>query len=376
MSIRKKAFMITQQLDHYDTWDINVIYNRLMSLSNVKKCAVIIHDKDTREDWEKKKPHFHAVITFSDATSSQTVSNKLLVEEQYIEKIKTTSTSAFLYLIHKNDPDKFQYNSKDVLSNFDYIDFSDDFSPKQKREDIANRIMSWEIKQYNLLEFITIDEFAKNLSYYNNCFKWRQNKMKNINRQLQCVYITWSSWTWKTTFAKMLATDKNYKSFVSSWWKKPLDDYQWEECIILDDIRDDTYTLADFLKLTDNHTDSLVWCRFYNKSISECKLIIITSVVPIEDFYKYNTWDWTWEESQVQLFRRIPTLIKMSDEYVRFFEYDRVSNKYIERFHIINPVSIMYNNEIHSSFMQWLKETYKADIITDDHIWETPLFNK
>lgn len=378
MSIRKKAFMITQQLDYYDTDDIKVIYNRLLSLSNVKKCAVIIHDRDTREDGELKKPHFHAVITFSDATSSQTVANRLLVEEQYVEKIKTTTTSSFLYLIHKNDLDKFPYSPKDVLANFDYVDFADDYSPKQKREDIANRIMSGEIKQYNLLEYITIDEYAKNLSYYNNCFKWRQNKMKTADRQLQCVYITWPSWTWKTTFAKTMASDKWYKSFVSSGGKKPLDDYQWEECIILDDIRDDTYTLADFLKLTDNHTDSLVGCRFYNKSISECKLIIITSVVPIEDFYRYQTWTWDGEESQVQLFRRIPTYIKMSDEYIRFLEYDRINNKYIERFHIINPVSIMYNPKINNAFIAWLKETFKSQILTDEdnHDGEAPLFSK
>lgn len=98
------------------------------------------------------------------------------MEEQYIEKIKTTSTSAFLYLIHKNDPDKFQYSAKDVVANFDYIDFADDYSPKQKREEICHRIFSWEIKQYNLLDYITDDEYAKNMQYYNNCFKWRQKK--------------------------------------------------------------------------------------------------------------------------------------------------------------------------------------------------------
>lgn len=357
-----------------------------MSLNKVKKCAVIIHNKDIREDGEKKKPHFHAVITFDQTISSQTVANALQVKENYVNKCEKSTNTNFLYLIHKNDPEKYQYKADEVKANFDYVDFADDYSPKQKRENIALRIANGDIKEYNLSEFLTPDEYAKNYNYYNNCFKYRQNKMKNINRQLECVYITWPSWTWKTTFAKCMATDKWYRAFVSSWWKKPLDDYKWEECIILDDIRDDTYKLSDFLKLTDNHTDSLVWCRFYNKSISECKLIIITSIIPIEEFYKDDTFTDNDEkdnyykvsevkESQVQLFRRIPTYIKMSDEYIRFFEYNRATNQYVERFHIINPVSIMYNNEIHNSFIAWLKEVYKADIITDDHIWETPLFN-
>ena len=367
---------VEQYWEFYDVDKIAVVESRVKSLTNIKTYDMIVHDKDVDDNWVLKKPHFHAVLTFSKPTTIGTVANALKVEPQYVQKIKTKTKFARLYLIHFNDQSKYQYKPEEVISNTDYVSFVSQNVPKNKWESVAVLIADWKIKEFQIQDYVGPVDYAKNKCYYDRLFLYRQKKMKTTERALDCIFISGPSGTWKTTLAKIIAVSKNYTVYNASGWKNPLDDYQWQDCILLDDLRDFTFSLSDFLKLTDNNTGSLVWCRFYNKSISECKLIIITSVVPIEDFYKYTTWDWTWEESQVQLFRRIPTLIKMSDEYVRFFEYDRVSNKYIERFHIINPVSIMYNNEIHSSFMQWLKETYKADIITDDHIWETPLFNK
>ena len=98
--------------------------------------------------------------------------------------------------------------------------------------------------------------------------------------------------------------------------------------------------LPDFLKLTDNNTASMVGCRYFNKSISLCKLIIITSVYRIEDFNKTPTDNYA--ESQHQVFRRLPTNIIMSDEYIKFRKYDRMFMKYMEDFRIPNPITEMY----------------------------------
>jgi hypothetical protein len=141
-SIKIKACMITQQLDYYDTQDISVIESRIKSLSFIKTYCCIIHDKDVLSDGLPKRKHFHAVLTFSNATTIGAVAKGLSVPSQCVEKIKNTTKTARLYLIHKNDIDKFQYDAKDVVANFDYVDFADDYKPQQKKESIAERIAS------------------------------------------------------------------------------------------------------------------------------------------------------------------------------------------------------------------------------------------
>lgn len=191
MSLNKKAFHIVQQLEYYDTNDINEIFSRCMSLANVKKCAVIIHDRDVRkEDGAIKAPHFHAVITFSNQTSSLTVANRLGVPENQVNKCEYSPKTNFLYLIHKNDPDKFPYSSNDVVANFDYVDFADNFSPAQSRESISQRVESGDILPFDILPHLNMDTYAKNKNYFNNCVDFALNKDANKTvRELNCIYI-------------------------------------------------------------------------------------------------------------------------------------------------------------------------------------------
>lgn len=354
-----------QYFEYYDVEEIAVIESRIKSLTNIKKYAIIIHDKDLLDSWEPKKRHFHAILTFSNMTTSTIVAKKLWVEEQFINKIRTTTKSAMLYLVHRNNPEKYQYEPKDVVANFDYIEYVDGCNPRQNRLSIAERIANWEIKQYNIYDYVSVDFYADNKWYLDRCFLYRQNKLKNMDRQLECVFITGASHTGKTTFAKTIATGKWYTCYISSGWKNPLDNYEWQECIILDDLRDDTYKLSDFLKLSDNNTDSLIGCRFYNKSIAECKLLIVTSVKPIKDFYKEDT-SGDWYESQIQLLRRFKTYMVMDKEKITTYEFKEVFDDYVFREEFINPISIMFDKDIHNDFISWLKDTLKLKTYNED----------
>lgn len=362
--IKFKTCEVMQYFEYYDVQEIATIESRIKSLTNIKKYAIIIHDKDLLESGEPKKKHFHCVLTFSNMTTSQVVANIMNVEEQYINKIRTTTKSAMLYLVHRNHPEKFQYNASEVVANFDYIEYIDGCEPKQQREEIAKQIEIGKIKPYNLHDFITIDEYSKNKVYYDRCFEYRQNKIKGNDRNMECVFISGSSGTGKTTFAKMFASQKGYRAYISSGGKNPLDNYKGEECIILDDLRDSTYKMSDFLKLTDNNTDSLVGCRFYNKSIAECKLLIVTSVKPIQEFY-YNA---TIEEKepQQQLFRRFSTYIKMTDYDMTIFEYRNELKEYLKLAKTKNPVSVMFNRDVAKEFAKNLVNTMGLEIIEEN----------
>lgn len=357
--IKFKTCEIMQYFEYYDVAEIAVIESRIKSLTNIKKYAIIIHDQDVLEDSGlPKKRHFHAILTFSNMTTSRVVAKHMHLEEQFINKIRTNTKNAMLYLVHRNNPEKYQYKPEDVVANFDYVEYVDWCLPKQNKVKIAERIANWEIKQYNLQEYISPDEFAKNKCYYDRCFIYRQAKMKNVERQLECLFITGASHTGKTTFAKQIATSKGYKAYVSSGGKNPMDNYAWEECIIIDDLRDDTYTLSDFLKLTDNNTDSLVHCRFYNKSIAECKLLIVTSVKPIKEFYKDET-SWDWYESQVQLLRRFKTYMVMTKEKIQTFQFMEAFDDYALAAEFVNPVSVMFDRDVNNDFISWIQNALK-----------------
>ena len=349
-NISVKTCEVMQYWKYMDCNSIDVVISRIKTLTNLKSWAIITHDKDILPNGELKPPHFHCVLTFSNAKTIKSIADCIGVEMQYVEKIRTTTKSARLYLIHRNNPEKYQYSPEDVKASFDYVAYVDDCPVKQKRENIAQRIETGEIKQYNLYEFITIDEYSRNYRYYQKCFEYRQNKLKGLNRNMECIFITGGSGTGKTTYAKMIAAKKGYACYISSGGKNPLDDYQGQECIILDDTRSSTWNLTDFLKLTDNHTDSLVGCRYYNKSIAECKLLIVTSVKSLDEFYMNAVKE--DNEPKIQLLRRFKMVIEMTLESMIINYYDEKNKCHVRVGKMRNPVSVLFQPQVAKKFAE------------------------
>ena len=112
--------------------------------------------------------------------------------------------------------------------------------------------------------------------------------------------------------------------------------------------------MSDFLKLTDNNTDSLVGCRFYNKSISECKLLIVTSVKSIYEFYSNALQE--DKEPQLQLFRRFQTFIQLYSGYMTIYSFDITTNTYVKRYRCANTIPITYTAQ-HDFVSEFVKST-------------------
>lgn len=364
-NIKVKSCEVMQYWEYMDCNNIDEIVERIKTLTYLKSYAIITHDKDLLPNGQLKPPHFHCVLTFSNATTIKSIADCIGVEMQYVEKIRTTTKSARLYLIHRNNPEKYQYPPEEVKASFDYVTYVDDCPVKQKRESIAERIESGEIKQYNLCKYITIDEYSRNYRYYQRCFEYRQNKLKGLDRNMECIFITGGSGTGKTTYAKMIASQKGFACYISSGGKNPLDNYQGEECIILDDTRSSTWNLTDFLKLTDNHTDSLVGCRYYNKSISECKLLIVTSVKTLDEFYENATKE--DNEPKIQLLRRFKMVIDMTLEDMTISYYDDNKKCHVKHLKVRNPVSALFEPKIAKKFAEDFAKAMGLEIIEDDN---------
>lgn len=84
------------------------------------KYAYIIHDKDVDEFGELKKPHIHFFFKADSPRTLQWFSEFLDVPVNQLQAVK--SEKAILrYLCHLDNPDKVQYNPKDVIANIDYL---------------------------------------------------------------------------------------------------------------------------------------------------------------------------------------------------------------------------------------------------------------
>lgn len=86
--------------------------------------AAILHDSDVFEtdgDGHKKgdlkKPHWHVVIRFSpNALWNTAVAKDLGIESNYLEKCRNLNRS-LLYLVHRDNPEKFQYDLSQVFGS-------------------------------------------------------------------------------------------------------------------------------------------------------------------------------------------------------------------------------------------------------------------
>lgn len=89
-------------------------------IKNNFEYAYILHDKDIFEEdteehkkGEKKKPHFHVLLSFKNARSDDS-----LKKELNLKHIETSNFYAYTrYLIHLGYPQKYQYSSNDIITN-------------------------------------------------------------------------------------------------------------------------------------------------------------------------------------------------------------------------------------------------------------------
>ena len=284
----------------------------------IKKYAMILHDKDVDDKGEPKKPHIHLMLYFGQSFDTDNLLKwfeHVDLKENQIEKIKINWVSALEYLTHKNDDTKYQYDSNDIIANFNV--------EKEIAEKKRNNNAKLLIQQYSNLEI----GFKKMYTQLSPSDKIKLNRdiklanevrMLNVNmrsdRDMKVAYVYGQTGSGKTTFAKKYCELLDHDYFVSGSSNDTLDGYMGEEVIILDDLRADSFKFHNLLKFLDNHTSSMVKSRYYNKAI-DCKWIIITSIKPIDELYRNQT-----NEDLLQLYRRINYYITIEKETGKLYE--------------------------------------------------------
>lgn len=80
--------------------------------------AYALHDSDVLDTGELKKAHIHFVGRCESARQIAAVSNKCGIPENAIE-VKNSFKYSVRYLVHMDQPEKFQYSNDRIISNIE-----------------------------------------------------------------------------------------------------------------------------------------------------------------------------------------------------------------------------------------------------------------
>lgn len=92
------------------TRDENDMFNIIANISEANFYAYIVHDNDGTSD------HIHYVLNVAGSRAIKSIGEMLDVNPQYIQVCKRPKGYC-RYLLHKDDPDKFQYKVENVFTS-------------------------------------------------------------------------------------------------------------------------------------------------------------------------------------------------------------------------------------------------------------------
>lgn len=327
-----KHLMFEQQLAHMQI-TIDEMFDVLESHATVKFFEFIIHDKDVSDDGSLKAPHIHLYMNFGQSSCKPSQIAKWFKEPTTgpISYIQGAGIKARQYLIHLNDPEKYQYSPKDVVCSpgDSYIAWLEESKNFMEKQDTLTTLVD-NYCRGTITYAQAIDRLFACRSSSDDWFKTKR-KLKDLReielkmlikgeRDMQVIMIYGKSQTGKSTYAKILAD-----SLVASGEcrdKTPgsssndiLQDYNGEDVLVLDDLRDvDDFgdyilTLSDMLKFLDPHFASSTKSRYQNKVFSG-KYIIITTTKDPRTWYKGS------REQRWQFFRRLSQCVHITQDTI------------------------------------------------------------
>lgn len=167
-------------------------WKEILQQTGLSICVSPLHDKDINPTGEPKKAHYHIILCYSGPTTFKCVKSITDSLNQPIPIALEQVRGYFRYLTHKDNPEKYQYNEKDIttINDFD-IDNYNDLSVSQIKTimiDIQKIIRDNDILEYcDLLDFLLDSELFSYLDVaqnhtilFNTYITSLRNKKKNI----------------------------------------------------------------------------------------------------------------------------------------------------------------------------------------------------
>jgi hypothetical protein len=298
--------------------DRDMIEQTLQLHKAVKRWALCFHDKD-----ENTKPHYHVLMDFQRSYDGGRIPGWFaqhpgIADSRLLEPIKSW-TAMVQYLIHKNDPDKFQYPASDIVSSYDVAE--DLVGTPSLVPDWFGKFDQVGLHQHytwihsNVPNVNRANKLARAIDEY---YALHIKAMSGSEKNMKVVFIEGPPGIGKSTFARWFAKSRGLSYFQSGGNRDPFDGYAGQQVLILDDLRDSTFPLTDLLKILDNHGGALSPSRYKNKLITS-KYILITTVTPLADWYK-GPESKVSGENLVQLYRRVALYVRLTPGLGQWFD--------------------------------------------------------
>lgn len=140
-------------------------WREILKLKGITFAVSPLHDSDVNPTGESKKEHYHIILCFPGPTTDKTV-NQIIVEElkQPIAIPLESVRGYYRYFTHKDNPEKYQYNDKDIelFNGFDVTDVLNNFEVFQALKNIQLLIIEYEILEYSdLLDYLMTNDFQE-----------------------------------------------------------------------------------------------------------------------------------------------------------------------------------------------------------------------
>lgn len=160
-------------------------------------CAISpLHNADSNADGEVKKEHYHVILVYGNPTTYDNVKRLTDSLNQPIPQPLEQVRGMYRYFTHKDNPEKFQYDEKDIttLNGFDIRDFVElSFAEVSNiKRKIQSMIIEQNIIEYSvLMDKLLVDDenrdfydvaagntlfFTQYLTSRRNSLKWRIEK--------------------------------------------------------------------------------------------------------------------------------------------------------------------------------------------------------
>ncbi|HEO3189502.1 TPA: AAA family ATPase [Streptococcus agalactiae] len=322
---------------------------------SVKEAYGIKHDKDEITIWnqeemknvtERKAEHVHFLFKFDKGASISKIALAVGVEPQYLEKLKSGRygyDNCLAYLVHAKDESKYQYQPEEVttLLGEDYTSlyhrnmktWVKGRATKKAKE--TNLSIDW------LIEKILAGEVTKsNIMLTDDYYTIYGQHKRKINEALDTagerksfqaiedidsckfkktiIFLQGESGQGKTKLSKSIINIAQRIAFNNGYsWDScstastnAFDEYNGQDVLFLDDMRGDSLTVSDWLKLLDPYTISPISARYHNK-MGAAKLIIITSTKAPLEFFSLAKGN--FGEDLGQFVRRIDLSVEVGD---------------------------------------------------------------